>query len=62
MKPEDFVPGVLAVLRTLAVSRETLSKTLQQLTDDVREGKHIPDEALSRANEDQRTLDTLFGR
>ena len=62
MKPEDFIPGILAVVRAATVSRDTLVKNLQQLTDDIRDGKHIPDGALSRANEDQRILDNLFNR
>ena len=45
----SIVPGLLGVLRTTAVSREVLGRSLQQIVDDIREGKHIPDSALEQA-------------
>ena len=54
------VPGLLGVLRTTAVSREVLGKTLRELAADIEKGEHIPETALAQARVDGEVLDRLL--
>lgn len=56
-----IIPGVLSAIQGAVLTRETLAKTLEQLGQEIREGKHIPENALERAEEDQELLRDIFG-
>ena len=57
---KKLVPGVIEAVKGLNLSREVVAMTLKELGNEILEGKHIPNEALDRANKDQLTLDKLF--
>ena len=54
------VPGLLSVLRTTVVSRDTLTKTLTQLITEIERGQHVPDNALAQARADADVLSNLL--
>lgn len=58
--PTIFVPGILSAVKGFALTREALGRSLEELGKEIAEGKHIPNDALSTAYEDQRLLVDLF--
>jgi hypothetical protein len=60
--PTVFVPGILSAIKGFTLTREALGMSLQELGREIAEGKHIPDDALTRAYEDQKLLVDLFKR
>ncbi len=58
--PSVLVPGILSAIKGASVTRRILGQSLKKLGEEIAEGKHIPDEALKRAHQDQKLLDKLF--
>lgn len=51
-----------AAAKIIGVSREAFAAKLEQVAQDIRAGKLIPDEAFERAKEDADLLDRLYGK
>ena len=60
--PTSLIPGILTAIKGVAVTREILGQSLQELGEEISRGEHIPDDALARAQSDQQLLNKLFNR
>lgn len=57
-----LIPGVVEAAKGASLTREIIAMTLEELGKQIRDGEHLPDETLDRANEDQLLLDRAFKR
>lgn len=56
----DIIIGVLeGIARAAKVSREAFGKTIEEAGKAIRKGDLLPDEAFSRAKDDDKILDDL---
>lgn len=50
---------ITGIAKVTSVTREALAKSLEQMAADVRAGKLIPDELLSKVESDAKRMDSI---